>query len=178
MSGILKKGYVQVYTGNGKGKTTAALGQALRASGYGLRTIVIQFMKGSRDCGEIKAAELLRPYLTIEPMGRDCLIDHDHPLPADYEYARKALKLAREHLARKEYDIVVLDEITVAVDFGLIDVKSVVDLMESRPDDVELILTGRYACPEVVDRADLVTEMVERKHYYQENVAERIGIEK
>ena len=111
-------------------------------------------------------------------MGRDCLIDHDHPLPADYEYARKALKLAREHLARKEYNIVVLDEITVAVDFGLIDVKSVVDLIESRPDDVELILTGRYACPEVVDRADLVTEMVERKHYYQENVAERIGIEK
>jgi len=178
MSGVLKKGLIQVYTGNGKGKTTAALGQALRAAGYGLKTIMIQFMKGSRDCGEIKAAELLHPYLTIQPMGRDCLIRRDRPEAIDFEYASKALQLAREHLSKKEYDIVILDEVNVAVDYGLIDVQSLLDLMDKRPDDIELILTGRYAAKEIVEKADLVTEMKEQKHYYQKGVKERRGIER
>jgi cob(I)alamin adenosyltransferase len=178
MSGILKKGLIQVYTGNGKGKTTAALGQAFRASGHGLKTIMIQFMKGSRDCGEIRASELIRPYLTIEPMGRNCLIDRQHPEPVDFEYAQKALGLARKHLTGKEYDIVILDEVNVAIDYGLIDLQSVLDLIDRRPDEVELIITGRYAPQEIIDRADLVTEMVERKHYYQRGVKERVGIER
>jgi cob(I)alamin adenosyltransferase len=178
MSGILKKGLVQVYTGNGKGKTTAALGLALRAAGYGLKTIVIQFMKGGKDCGEIRASEKLHPYLTIQPMGRDCLIDRDHPEPVDFEYANKALQLAREKLLTKEYDIVVLDEVNVAINYGLIDMKFVLNLLNEKPEDVEMILTGRYAPQEIMDRADLVTEMVERKHYYQRGVKERVGIEK
>jgi cob(I)alamin adenosyltransferase len=178
MSGVLKKGLVQVYTGNGKGKTTAALGQALRAAGHGLKTIVIQFMKGSRDCGEIKAAELLHPYVTIQPTGRDCLIDRRHPEPIDFDYARKALRLAREYLSKREYDVVILDEVNVAIDYGLIDTQSILDLIDKKPEDVELILTGRYATQEIMERADLVTEMVERKHYYQKGVKERKGIER
>jgi len=178
MTGILTRGMIHVYTGNGKGKTTAALGQALRAAGYGLKTIVIQFMKGSKDCGEIKASEILRPYLTIQPMGRDCLIDRAHPEPVDFEYARKALQLAREKLLKREYDIVVLDEVNVAINYGLVDLQSVLDLMERLPEDVELILTGRYAPQEIIDKADLVTEMVERKHYYRRGVRERVGIER
>jgi len=178
MSGILRKGMVQVYTGNGKGKTTAALGQGLRAAGHGLKTIVIQFMKGSKDSGEIKASEKLYPYLMIQPMGRDCLIDREHPEPIDFEYANKALQLAREKLLKKDYDIVVLDEVNVAINYGLIDIKAVLDLVEERPEDVELILTGRYAPQEIMERADLVTEMLERKHYYREGVRERAGIER
>jgi len=178
MSDIPRKGLIQVYTGNGKGKTTAALGQAFRAAGHGLKTIIIQFMKGNRECGEIKSSELLRPYLTIEPMGRNCLIDRQHPEPVDFEYARKALDLARKHLTGKKYDIVILDEVNVAIKYGLIDVQSVLDLIDRRPDDVELIITGRYAPQEIIDRADLVTEMVERKHYYQRGGQERVGIER
>jgi cob(I)alamin adenosyltransferase len=135
-------------------------------------------MKGSLDCGEIKAAELLCPYLTIKPMGRDCLIDRDHLEQVDYEYAQKALTFAQECLTKKEYDIVVLDEVNVAIDFGLIDVQSVLNLIEKQPRDVELILTGRYAPQEIMERADLVTEMREQKHYYQRGIKERIGIER
>lgn len=178
MSRVLKKGLIQVYTGNGKGKTTAAFGQALRAAGHGLKTIIIQFMKGSKDCGEIKASKMLHPYLTIKPMGRDCLIDRDHPEAVDFEYAKKALRFAKEKLLKKEYDIVILDEVNVAINYGLIDVQSVLDLMSKRPKNVELILTGRYASQEIIDRADLVTEMVERKHYFRRGVKERVGIER
>ncbi len=178
MSDILKKGMVQVYTGNGKGKTTAALGQALRAAGCGLKSIMIQFMKGSRDCGEMKAVKLLSPYLTIVPTGRDCLINGDHPDPIDFECAQKALQLAREHLLKKDFDIMILDEVNVAIYYGLIDVQSILDLLDKRPEDVELIITGRYAVQEIIDRADLVTEMTEKKHYYQKGIQERRGIER
>lgn len=169
---------IQVYTGNGKGKTTAALGLALRAAGHGLKTIIIQFMKGGKDSGEIKASEFLRPYLEICPMGRDCLINRNHPDPVDFEYAKNALKLAKEKLISNEYDLVILDEINVALNYGLIDLQSVIELIDNCPARVELILTGRYAPQEIIDKADLVTEMIEKKHYYRQGIKERVGIER
>ena len=173
-----RKGLVQVYTGNGKGKTTAALGLALRAAGHGLRTHVIQFMKGEIYYGELGAAKILAPYLTITQMGRPDFVNRDNPEPIDVRLAQDALALARKVIADGEYDIVVLDEINVALDFGLIATKDVLELMDMKRPETELILTGRYAKKEVIDRADLVTEMVEVKHPYADGAKARLGIER
>jgi cob(I)alamin adenosyltransferase len=169
---------IQVYTGNGKGKTTAALGLAFRAAGYGYQTFVIQFMKGNIMYGELEAAKRLAPFLTIRQMGRDCFVNRQKPHPNDIKFAHEALTFARGVLTGGEYDIVVLDEINVAVDCGLIQKKEVLKLLDECPSNVELILTGRYAPQEIIERADLVTEMVEIKHYYQRGVQGREGIEK
>ena len=173
----LKKGYIQVYTGDGKGKTTAALGLAFRAAGHGMRTFIIQFMKGSIFYGELKSAQMLKDYITIVQMGREEFVDRNNPDPKDVELAQKGIELAREVMKKNEYDILVLDEINVALDFGLVSLDQVLSLMEGKPENMELILTGRYAHPEVVKRADLVTEMLEIKHYYAEKgVDARDGI--
>jgi len=173
----MKRGLIQVYTGNGKGKTTAALGLALRAAGHGLRVLMIQFMKGNIQYGELEASKRLSPYLTIKQMGRETFVSRTNPDPVDVELAKKGLSLAREAIQSQSYDIVILDEINVAVDYGLIPLSEVLDLMDSKPASVELILTGRYAKPEILEKADLVTEMVERKHYYQKGIQSREGIE-
>jgi cob(I)alamin adenosyltransferase len=175
----LSQGMIQVYTGDGKGKTTAALGLACRAVGHGLKVCMIQFLKGNMEYGEIETAKKLAPYLTIKQMGRGCLLEKsNNPEPEDIAAAQEGVALAHEVLRGGDYDIVILDEITVAVDLGLIDTEAVLRLMDERPPHVELILTGRYATSEIIERADLVTEMVERKHYYQKGIQARPGIEK
>ena len=172
----MERGFVQVYTGNGKGKTTAALGLALRAVGHGLRVLVIQFMKGKND-GERAAAQKLSPYLTIKKTGRDTFISKSHPDPIDLKLAEEGFAQAKKAIEEKEYDIIILDEINLAIDFGLIALSDLLQLIDSKPETVELILTGRSAHPEILEKADLVTEMVERKHYYRRGVTARKGIE-
>ena len=168
---------IHVYTGMGKGKTTAALGLAMRALGHGLKVYIIQFMKGNIRYGELETARQLSPNIVIKQMGRECFVDRDNPDKIDIELAQRAFQLAREILSGGTHDIVVLDEINVAVDYGLIPLEAVLELLDSKPHHVELILTGRYARQEVIERADLVTEMREVKHYYQEGIPSRKGID-
>jgi cob(I)alamin adenosyltransferase len=174
----LEKGQIQVYTGNGKGKTTAALGLALRAAGRELMVCMIQFMKGGGSYGEHLAAPRLAPYLTIVQTGREGWVNRDNPDPEDKRLAKEALEMADAALTGGRYDLVILDEINGAVSFGLIDVEDVLALMAKKPAAVELVLTGRNADDRVVAAADLVTEMREIKHYYRAGVPARIGIEK
>jgi len=173
----LEKGQVQIYTGNGKGKTTAALGLALRAVGRGFRVCMIQFMKGGGPYGEHLAAERLAPLLTIIPTGRPGWVNKDNPDPEDVRLAREALRRAEAALDGS-FDLVILDEINGAVGFGLLSVDDVLALLARRPAAVELVLTGRNADERLIAAADLVTEMREIKHYYRAGVPSRIGIEK
>jgi cob(I)alamin adenosyltransferase len=173
----MKKGLIQVYTGDGKGKTTAALGLALRAVGHGMKVLIIQFMKGNSEIGENKAAQKLAPYLTILPMGRGTFVSKDKPHPEDIKIAYEGFLLAQKSIQNKEYDVVILDEINVAVDYGLISISDLLHLLNSKPEEVEIILTGRNARPELLEKADLVTEMAKRKHYFDEGVPAREGIE-
>ncbi len=172
----LKKGTVQVYTGNGKGKTTAALGQALRACGHGLRVIMIQFMKGSKNYGEIAIAPRI-PGFEIIQSGLPTFVEKGNPSDEDLRMARQGMELARKAITQAEYDVVILDEINCAVDYGLVDVKDVLELVNLKPTQMELILTGRYAPDKVIEVADLVTEMKEIKHPYQAGLEMREGIE-
>jgi len=174
----LERGLIQVYTGNGKGKTTAALGLAFRAVGRGLRVCMIQFMKGGGPYGEHLTAQRLAPDLIIIPTGREGWVDRNNPDPEDIRLAREAVTMAGAALAGGEYDMVILDEINGAAAFGLVPVDEILLLMASKPAHVELVLTGRNADPRVIDAADLVTEMREIKHYYKAGVTSRIGIEK
>jgi cob(I)alamin adenosyltransferase len=173
-----KKGLVQVYTGSGKGKTTAALGLALRAVGHGFKVLVIQFLKGGIAYGELRSAKKLSPYLTIVPMGREHFVNKRAPHPKDLRWAQKGWELAKQSVHSRKYQIVILDEINVAVEYGMVPLGELLDLMKSKPENVELVLTGRWARPEVLRLADLVTEMKERKHYYRKGIESRIGIER
>jgi len=171
-------GYLQVYTGNGKGKTTAALGLALRAAGHGFRTYVAQFLKG-QPTGEIEAAKRLDPLIRIEQFGRAGFITvKDGPGDEDITRAKAGLARALEAMLSGGYKIVVLDEINTAVHFKILPEEEVLDLIDRRPAEVELVLTGRYAPASFLDRADLVTEMREVKHYFSQGVKAREGIER
>ena len=171
-------GYIQVYTGNGKGKTTAALGLALRAAGHGFKTFIGQFLKG-RPSGEIEAARRLSPLVRIEQFGREgFILVKDGPDDEDVTKARAGLARSLEAMLSGDYRIVVLDEINTAVHFGLVPESEVLALLDRKPAGVELVLTGRYAPDSFLERADLVTEMTERKHYHSQGVKARDGIEK
>ncbi len=172
----LERGCVQVYTGNGKGKTTAALGLALRAVGRGLKVCVFQFIKGGGRYGEHLAAEKFAPLLTIIQTGRPGWVN-TKDISEDRRIAQEAFVRALELLISGEYDLFVCDEINGAVGFGLIDVEQVLELISRKPEKVELVLTGRNAHELVIEAADLVTEMCEIKHYYKAGVPARTGIE-
>jgi cob(I)alamin adenosyltransferase len=173
----LEKGYIQIYTGNGKGKTTAALGQALRAAGSGLKTFIVQFMKNS-PYGEIKILEQIPNWITFEHYGNDSFVFSNKAAgEKDIYMAQHAFHRAREAMSSNKYDIVIMDEVCVAIFFELLKTQDVLSLLAEKPAPVELILTGRYCPPELIERADLVTEMQEIKHYYQNGVIARKGIE-
>ena len=174
----LGKGYVQVYTGNCKGKTTAALGLAFRAMGRGLKTYIGQFMKG-QYYGELEAAQMVQPYITIEQYGKDTLIHvQNPPHDEDVRIAQEGLARAREAMLSGEYDIVIFDEIVTGHFFHLISMEQMLEIIAHKPEGVEVVFTGRYAPPELIAAADLVTEMTEVKHYFQKGVIARDGIER
>ena len=176
MVGKNNKGLVQVFTGNGKGKTSAALGAVLRALGHGLRVYIVFFMKGKYPYGEFSTLPKL-PNVDIASFGLRCLIDPAQINPEEIEQAKLALSAAREAMLSGNYDLVVLDEVNVAVHFKLIELDDVIRLIGDKPRNVELILTGRYADAKLIELADLVTEMVKLKHPYDKGVKARKGIE-
>jgi len=170
------KGYVHVYTGEGKGKTTAAFGLALRAGGAGLRVYIAQFVKG-RAYSELEAFARFDDLITIKQYGRGCFIRRE-PTAEDVAAAQDGLEEVRAVVASCAWDLVVLDEANIAVLFGLFGVEDLLDLIDSKPPSLELVITGRHADPRVIERADLVTEMREVKHYYTRGVQARVGIER
>lgn len=171
---MLEKGYIQVYTGNGKGKTTAALGISLRALCAGNKVFFGQFMKG-QDYSEKIACQLLQGF-TLEQFGSPTFINGT-PTEKDISDAKAGLARMKEVLSSGEYDLVVFDEINTALYFNLLSVDEVLALLGHKPEKTEVILTGRYAPQELIDRADLCTEMKEIKHYYNIGVNARKGIE-
>lgn len=173
----LSRGFIQIYTGNGKGKTTAAIGQAVRAAGAGLKTYIAQFMK-EYPYSELESLKRLNDFILIEQFcGDDFVYKRQLPDEAELERAAEGLQIAKQRMLSRNYDIIILDEAIVAVYFKLLTVNQLIDFINNKPDEVELILTGRYCPDELISRADLVTEMKEVKHYYSLGVTSRKGIE-
>lgn len=170
-----QKGFLQIYTGNGKGKTTAALGLALRAAGAGLRVYIGQFIK-SGTYSELKALKALKKDIVIAQYGRGCFI-RGEPCQKDIVLAQKGFDIIKRVLNKCKYDIVILDELCVAIHYKLIPLVDVLEVLKTRPQDVEIVITGRNAPKELLAMADLVTEMGEKKHYYAAGVKARRGIE-
>lgn len=170
------EGGVEVFTGDGKGKTTAALGVALRASGHGLKVFIVYFMKGSFPYGEQKALSQL-PGISFAKFGLESFVDPDNVTEAEREQARQGLQKAKEVIFSNKYDIVILDEINLAAAWNLVDIDEVVKLVKEKPARVELILTGRHADDRLVELADLVTEMTKVKHPYDKGISARKGID-
>ncbi len=169
-----KTGLVHIYTGDGKGKTTAAIGSALRAAGQGLNTVIIQFLKGDSECGEHVFASRFRPFEIVQFTKGNCFTLPKEQLLDD---VNETVSYAREVTRSGEYRLVVLDEIFVAIDRGLLNILAVVDLIKEKYEHTELILTGRDAPPEITDYADYVTEMKLHKHPFLKGVTARKGIE-
>lgn len=171
----MRKGYIQVYTGDSKGKTTAALGLALRAAGAGLKVFIAQFIK-KRRCSEHKALDRFKDLITVKQYGTGFL-KGGKPTKSAIDAAQKGFEEVKSIISSKTYDMVVLDEINVAVHYKLLNVEDIVDLLNSRPPGMEIVLTGRYADEKIIEMADLVTEMKGIKHYYKKGVKARKGIE-
>lgn len=175
---MARKGLIIVHTGGGKGKTTAAMGMALRGAGQGLKTLMIQFIKGSMHYGELDAAKRLEPHFKIVPMGRGFIRgDKKAPNPEDVKAVKQAWDFFRKEMESGKYHMIILDEINYAVSFGLIPIEEVLEGLRSKPEDLHLVLTGRDAHPKVMEMADLVTEMREVKHPFQKGIKAQKGIE-
>lgn len=172
-----RPGYVQVYTGDGKGKTTASLGLVCRAAGYGHRSCIVSFLKGDPNYGELRFIREHMPMVDYHLAGRMSFVDPSDPDPEDVAIADEGMKRAAAAIASGDYQLVVLDEINVAAGMGLIDELDVLALLDERPEHVEVVLTGRDAPDSFLERADLVTEMRMVKHFYEAGIPARRGIE-
>jgi cob(I)alamin adenosyltransferase len=172
----MKKGYVHIYTGNGKGKTTAALGLAIRAAGAGLKVFMAQFVKGGQY-SELHTLQRLSDRITVEQFGLPRFLN-GKPSAPDIEAAHKGVEKLKSSIVSGKFDMVIVDEGNVAVTYGLISKQDLLDLIDMKPENMELIITGRDALPEIIDKADLVTEMKAVKHYFNNGVDARVGIEK
>ncbi len=174
-----EKGFVIIYTGGGKGKTTAALGLALRAIGYSHKVCMIQFIKGSWHYGELDSAKRLEPELEFIAVGKGFvgIIDDKSPREDHEKVAEEAIKICKEKISSKKFDVVILDEINYAIDLGLIKTEQVIELIKMKPDSLDLVLTGNHAKQEIIDLADLVTEMKEIKHPFKSGIKAKKGID-
>jgi len=170
------KGYVHIYTGNGKGKTTAALGLSIRAAGAGMKVFIAQFIKNGAY-SEIKALKKFSNLITVEQFGAGCFIK-DKPAAEDIEAARKGIEKIKSIVSSGNYKMVILDEANVAVKLGLFSVEDLLYIIADKPEEIEIVITGRNADQRLIEKSDLVTEMKEIKHYFQKGVKARVGIEK
>jgi cob(I)alamin adenosyltransferase len=170
------KGYVHVYTGNGKGKTTAAMGLALRATGAGKKVYIAQYAKGMHY-SELDAIAKHLPNITLKQYGLGCFIFNE-PKQADIDAANVGLREVEAIISGCEYDVIILDEANIAVFYNLFSAQDLITILNKRNPATEIVITGRYACEEIMEYADLVTEMTEIKHYYKQGVQARVGIEK
>lgn len=175
----MEDGLVIVYTGKGKGKTTAALGMALRAIGHDYKICMIQFIKGSWHYGEMSSSKRLEPDFELTAIGKGFvgIIDDKTPKETHQKIAKEAITVAKEKILSQKYNIIILDEINYAVNLGLVDLNDVLDLIKSKPQNVTLVLTGNHVKQEVIDAADLVTEMREIKHPFQKGIRAKKGID-
>ena len=169
------QGYIQVYTGNGKGKTTAAFGLALRAAGAGMKVFIAQFVKGM-DYSELNSFKHLDDLINLQQFGRKCFI-FDKPEEADIKMATDGLQQAEKAINSGKYGLVILDEANIATYYNLFSVERLLYIIKHKPDHVEIVITGRNADEKIIQAADLVTEMLEIKHYYQKGIEARLGIE-
>lgn len=176
-----KHGYIQVYTGNGKGKTTASLGLAMRALGRCWKVLIIMFTKGGDDYGELNSfmnlSESIKNNLTIVQAGLDRIVYADNKNASDEEEIKKGWELAKNAILNDEYNLIILDEANIAIDLGILDIDEVVDVLKNKPEDMEIVLTGRNAHPKIIEIAHLVSEIQPVKHYWDTGIAARKGIE-
>ena len=169
-------GMIHVYTGDGKGKTTSSLGLGLRAAGHGFKVYMIQFMKGQINYGELESTKLI-PNFEIRQFGRPDFVDKNNPEEIDIQLAKEGLAHAKKIISAGDIDMLILDEVNVAVEWGLFSYREIIDIIKNKPKNMELVLTGRHAPREFIELADTVTEMKEIKHPYMEGITARKGIE-
>ena len=176
-----KHGYIQVYTGNGKGKTTASLGLAMRALGRGWRVLIIMFTKGGNDYGELISFAQLSPSLKdnvkIIQAGLDRIVYTNNLTEEDKKQAELGWNTAKKAIENDEYQLIILDEANIAIDLKLIDLEEMVEVLKNKPEDIEIVLTGRNAKPEIIEIAHLVSEIIPIKHYWDKGIKARKGIE-